>query len=142
MCNEPGSRERKTGVGGERAKEERKADASCVATIGLRSPESLGGPLAWPPDIQPREPLSLPLAPLSFLPPQVVSTCGVYTAYTNVRDAPREPIAPCTLAAPRDDALCAIYVNCWTRALVTPARFSSLRARGIDYIGYKTYWDR
>lgn len=44
--------------------------------------------------------------------------------------------------ARHDDALCAIYVNCWTRALVTPARFTSLRARGIDYIGYKTYWDR
>lgn len=48
----------------------------------------------------------------------------------HVRDAPREPIAPCTLAAPRDDALCAIYVNCWTRALVLHRLVSPLFGPG------------
>lgn len=136
MCNESGSRERKA-----REREKSRRELRCNDWI-TESPESLGGPLAWPPDIQSRKSLPPSFTSRGFLPSQVISMCSVCIVHTNVRDAPREPIAPCTLAVPHDDALCAIYVNCWTRALVTPARFSSLWARGIDYIGYKTYWDR
>lgn len=57
------------GMGREREKEERKADELRCNDWITESLESLGGPLAWPPDIQPqRQSLPLPLAPHSFLP--------------------------------------------------------------------------
>lgn len=129
MCNEP----RKEGGGWrEREKEERKADEELRCNDWItESPESLGGPLAWPPDIQPRQYVSPSLPPRAAQFPSSSGDFNVRGVYTNVRDAPREPIAPCTLAAPRDDALCAIYVNCWTRALVLHRLVSPLfRARG------------
>lgn len=51
----------------------------------------------------------------------------------------------CTLHTCRTARWCTLRHICKlldTCARFTPARFSSLRARGLDYIGYKTYWDR
>lgn len=131
------SRERKAGDGEKERKRREKQTKSWRCNDWItESPESLGGPLAWPPDIQPRQCVSpsRPLAPRGFLLPRVISTCAACVhqlIHERKRSAPREPIAPCTLASPRDDALCAIYVNCWTRALVLHRLVSPLfRARG------------